>query len=215
MSTGNGFGAAGKHLTTDFGEVVASRNTGSPKKKTSTKTVPYMSGFYDFSKVYGALAYESREVTYAIDLIGDDREDLQDRKGALTEWLLGIHDEEISDDDTPGWHFVGSCSSVGWEESEDGEGGTLSVTFLCQPFLEADEDTTQTLQAGAGTVSNSGQAVNPTAKTASGTATILLGGITQSVSDTPRRLSAQLLPGDNAVTVTGEPVTLSWREKRM
>lgn len=215
MSTGNGFSAAGKHLTTDFGEVVASRNTGAPEKKTSTKTVPYMSGFYDFSKVYGALAYESREVTYTIDLIGDDREDLQDRKSALMEWLLGIHDEEIADDDIPGWHFVGSCSSVDWDESEDGESGTLSVTLLCQPFLVADEETTQTLSAGDGTVTLTGQPVNPTAKTASGTATIVLGGITQSVSDTPRRLTAQLQPGSNSVTVTGEAVTLSWNELRI
>lgn len=213
--TGNGFAAAGKHLTTDFGECVASRNTGSPEKKTSTKTVPYMSGFYDFSKVYGALAYESREVTYTIELMGDDREDLQDRKSAIMAWLLGIHDEEISDDDMPGWHFVGSCESVDWDESEDGESGTLDVTFLCQPFMEADEDTTQTVAVGSGTVQNDGQTVNPTAQTTSGSATIILGGVTQSVSTTPTRLSGQLLPGTNDVQVTGNPVTLSWRERRM
>lgn len=215
MSTGNGFGAAGKHLTTDFGECVASRNTGSPEKKTSTKTVPYMSGFYDFSRVYGALAYESREVTYEIDLIGDDREDLQDRKSAIMAWLLGIHDEEITDDDIPGWHFVGSCQSADWEETEDGEGGTISVTFLCQPFIEADEDTEQTVAVGSGTVQNDGQTVNPMASTASGSATITLGGVMQSVSTTPQRLSGQLLPGSNAVTVTGSPVTLSWRKQRI
>lgn len=215
MSTGNGFSAAGKHLTTDFGECVASRNTGAPSKKTSTKTVPYMSGFYDFSKVYGALAYESREVTYTIDLIGDDREDLQDRKSAIMAWLLNIHDEEISDDDMPGWHFVGSCQSAEWEETEDGEGGTITATFLCQPFIEADEDTEVSVSTGSSSVQNDGQTVNPTASTAMGTATITLGGVKQTVGTTPQRLSGQLLPGSNAVNVTGNAVMLSWREQRI
>lgn len=214
VPVGDGFRAGAYHLS-DFGQCIASRNTGAPEKKTSTKTVPYMSGFWDFSKVYGALAYESREVTYTIELLGESRQDLQDQKSALMAWLLEIHDEPIYDDDIPGFHFVGSCSGVDWDEGEEGESGTLTVKFLCQPFLEADDDTTVTVPVGSGTVNNPGQTVNPTAKTASGSATIILGGVTQSVSTTPTRLSGQLLPGDNPVTVSGAEVTLSWRQQRL
>ena len=204
----------GKALS-DFGECVASRNTGAPEKKTSTVTVPHMSGFWDFSKIYGALAYESREVTYTIQLLGDDRADLQDRKSALMTWLLATHDQAIYDDDIKGWHFVGSCQSCDWKEGDEGESGTITATLLCQPFLYADEATTASVPEGAQVVSNPGEAVNPMAAAASGTATVTLGGVTQSVTTTPTRLVGQLVPGDNNVTVSGGTVTLTWYETRI
>ena len=212
--TGYGFKVGSMSLA-DFGQCVASRETGVPEKKLVTKTVPHMSGFYDFSKVYGSIAYESREQVYNIDLMGDDREDLQRQRSDLLTWLSTVHDEDIWDEDMPGWHLHGSFSEADWEEAEDGESGTLSVTFLCQPFLVADEDTTQTVEVGEAVVTNEGQTAPVYASTSSGTATILLGGVSQSVGTTRQRLSAQLQPGDNAVKVTGAAVTLAWREQRL
>lgn len=210
----NGFTIGSKSLS-DFGQCIASRNTGSPEKKSSTKTVPYMSGFYDFSKLYGAIAFESRELTYSIELLGDDRADLQEQKSELLGWLSQVHDEDIKDEDIDGWHFHGSFSDASWDEGEEGESGTLEVTFLCHPFMISDEESTQTVAIGSGTVTNNGMPVNPTASVASGTGTIALGGITQSVGTTPVRLSAQLLTGSNSVTVSGSDVTLKWREERV
>lgn len=209
-----GFTIGSKSLS-DFGQCVASRDTGTPEKKSSTKTVPYMSGFYDFSEIYGAIAFESREVSYSIELIGDDREDLQEQKSELLNWLAVVHDEDIHDEDTPGWHFHGSFDSADWDEDESGESGTLDVTFLCHPFLIADEESSQTVAVGSGTVSNGGMSVNPYASVESGTGSIKLNGITQGVGTTPIRLTAQLLPGDNAVEVTGADVTLTWNEQRL
>lgn len=215
VPVGDGFRAGSHHLA-DFGQCIASRSTGAPDKKTSTVTVPHMSGFWDFSKVYGELAYESREVSYTIELIGEDRADLQDQKSALMAWLLEVHDEPIYDDDIPGWHFVGSCSECEWDEGEEGESGTLTATFLCQPFLYRDDETTLEMQVGDGqTVSNAGMAAEVTAVASEGTATITLGGIKQSVSTTPQRLVARLMPGDNAVSVSGAAVTLRWNETRI
>ena len=212
--TGYGFKVGSMSLA-DFGQCVASRETGVPEKKMVTKTVPHMSGFYDFSKLYGAVAYESREQTYSIDILGEGREDLQAQRSDLLTWLSTIHDEDIFDEDMPGWHLHGSFSGADWSEAEDGESGTLSVTFLCQPFLVADDETTQVVEAGEAVVTNAGQTTAVTASTASGTATVVLGGVSQSVSTTPQRLSAQLQPGDNTVKVTGSAVTLSWREQRL
>lgn len=209
-----GLTIGGKSLA-DLGQCIASRSTGTPERKGATATVPGMSGFYDFSKLGGAVAYESREVTYTIEMIGDDREDLQDQKTEVLEWLSQVVAEEISDDDTPGRHFVGSFDSADWDEGDDGESGTLEVTFLCHPFLVADEETTQALSVGANTVSNSGQPVRPTAKTSSGSATVTIGGVSQSVSTTPVTLTAQLMSGDNSVQVSGAAVTLSWRVESM
>ena len=204
----------GGRALADMGLCVASRSTGAPKKKTSTVTVPHMSGFWDFSKVTGELAYESREVTYRIELL-DDRDDLQEVKSELMGWLLEVHDEDIYDDDVPGWHFHGSCSSCEWEESDDGEFGAVSVTFLCQPFLISDDVTTETVEVGGQVVSNPGRTAEVTAQTQGGTATITIGGLQQSVTSDPARLVARLAPGDNEIKVTGEAVTLTWRETRL
>lgn len=212
---GDGVEVAGKHsYYSDLLQCVSTRDTGAPEKKLSTKTVPYMSGFYDFSKVYGAIAYESREVSYSFDVIGS-REEVQAQKSALMNWLADAHDCDIYDDDIPDWHFHGSLSSMDWSEDDSGESGTLEVTFLCHPFLIADSETSQSLAAGSRTVTIDGQPVNPTAKTSSGAATITIGGIQQSVSTTPTRLTAQLMPGSNSLTISGGTVQLTYREQKL
>ena len=208
----DGFKAHGKHSYFDMGCCIAARDTGTPEKKSVTATVPYMSGFYDLSKLYGAIAFEARQLMYRFEFVEDTREELQRKKSQFLEWLSQVHDEEIADDDIPGRHFIGSLSEWEFEEGEEGQSGSLEVTFNCQPFLEADEDTTKTCNAGSNTVTVEGQAVNAYAKTNSGTATIRIGGVTQSVGTTEIRLSVQLQPGDNAVTVTGSPVVLRWKE---
>lgn len=208
----DGFKTHGKHSYFDMGCCIAARDTGTPEKKSVTATVPYMSGFYDLSKLYGAIAFEARQLMYRFEFVEDSREELQQKKSQFLEWLSQVHDEEIADDDIPGRHFIGSLSEWEFEEGEEGQSGSLEVTFNCQPFLEADEDTTKTCNAGSNTVTVEGQAVNAYAKTSSGTATIQIGGVTQSVGTTEIRLSVQLQPGDNAVTVTGSPVTLRWKE---
>lgn len=208
----DGFKTHGKHSYFDMGCCIAARDTGTPEKKSVTATVPYMSGFYDLSKLYGAIAFEARQLMYRFEFVTDTREELQQKKSQFLEWLSQVHDEEIADDDIPGRHFIGSLSEWEFEEGEEGQSGSLEVTFNCQPFLEADEDTTKTCNAGSNTVTVEGQAVNAYAKTNSGTATIQIGGVTQSVGTTEIRLSVQLQPGDNAVTVTGSPVVLRWKE---
>lgn len=208
----DGFRTHGKHSYFDMGCCIAARDTGTPEKKSVTATVPYMSGFYDLSKLYGAIAFEARQLMYRFEFVEDSRDELQQRKSQFLEWLSQVHDEEIADDDIPGRHFIGSLSEWEFEEGEEGQSGSLEVTFNCQPFLEADEDTTKTCKAGSNTVTVNGQAVNAYAKTSSGTATIRIGGVAQSVGTTEIRLSVQLQPGDNAVTVTGSPVTLRWKE---
>ena len=207
----DGISADGQHSFWDLGGCIAARDTGVPEKKPVTATVPYMSGFYDLSDLYGAVAYDSREVMYRFEFVEDSREDLQDIKSRFLKWLANVQNAEIVDDDIPGRHLIGSFSEAEFEEGEEGESGSLEVTFLCQPFFEADEETTKTLSAGANTVTIEGQAVNAYAKSV-GTSTLQIGGVNQSVGTTEIRLSQQLKPGDNAVTVTGSAVTLRWRE---
>ena len=210
----DGFSADGKHSYYHFGQMVATRDLGVPQKKSITKTVPFMSGFYDFSNLYGGIAYESREVSYGFNLLGESREDLQEQKSAMMEWLSNIHDAEIRDDDLPGWHFIGSFDSASWSEGDEGESGTLEVTFLCQPFMEADSDTEIELSIGTQTVTNDGQPVNPVVSVESGTATITINGFVQQVTG-EARLSVQLPHGDTSVKVEGAVAILKWKEARI
>ena len=213
-SGSDGIIANDRHSFHDLGQCIASRNTGAPEKKAITKTVPFMSGFYDFSDLYGGIAYESREISYSFELLGDSREDLQRQKSELMEWLSYVHDTEIRDDDIPGWHFIGSFSGYSWDETADGESGTLEVTFLCQPFMEADDETSKALAIGTHTVTNDGQPVNPVVSVASGTAKITINGFVQSVTG-ETRLSVQLPHGDTSVKVEGAAATLKWKEARI
>lgn len=205
----DGFRVGRRHSFWTEGQCIASSNSGAPEKKSSTKTVPYMSGFYDFSAVYGAVAFESRELQYRFEMVGEDMADLQEQKSALLNWVATIQDQDIYDDTVPGRHYRGSFDSADWEEGDEGESGALDVTFLCQPFLIDDDYTTAQCPVGTTTVTNGGESVNPTAVPSDGTATVKINGAAQQIS-AETRLSIQLAPGDNEVEVSGSDVTLKW-----
>ena len=211
----DGFKVSGKHNFWDFASCVAFSDSGRPEKKFVTATVPYMSGFYDLSKIYGAIAYESRDVSYTFELLGDDMDDLQRQKTNLLDWLGLVHDEPIYDDTQPNYHYVGSFYEADWEEDETGESGTLTVTFKCQPFLIADRATEESLSVGTHTVVNNGQQVSVFAKANSGSATVKINGVIQAVTTTEQRLTAQLQPGENEVVVTSNSVTLRYYERHL
>ena len=211
----DGFKVSGKHNFWDFASCIASSDSGKPEKKFVTATVPYMSGFYDLSKIYGAIAYESRDVSYTFEILGDDMDDLQRQKTNLLDWLGLVHDEPIYDDTQPNYHYVGSFYEADWEEDETGESGTLTVTFKCQPFLIADRATEESLSVGTHTVVNHGQQVSVFAKANSGSATVKINGVIQAVTTTEQRLTAQLQPGENEVVVTSNSVTLRYYERHL
>lgn len=192
----------------DFGAMISSRNTGTPTKRNATVSVPFMSGFYDFSAIYGAVAFEDREIEYTFDLIGS-RSEVQASKTLLLDWLSNAHDVDIYDTDMIGWHFHGSFESAEWDEDDSGEKGSLTVTFICQPFIESDEFTMFQLEEGSNKVFNRGKPVNPMV---SGTGSITINNTVQSVSENEITLSTQLMPGENTITVTGGPLILRYRE---
>lgn len=201
------------HSFDDFGQCVASRDSGTPSKKMATKTVPFMNGFYDFSKIYGSLAFESREVKYVFDLIGCDSHDLQMQRSELLDWLSAVHNEDIFDDELHGYHFHGSFSEASWTEAEDGESGQLEVTFLCHPFLIADDYTELHLAVGTHSIVNINQTVNPIAVPDSGSATVKIGEYSQAVT-AETKLNIPLVTGENSVQVSGNAITLKWLEER-
>ncbi|MBR3689851.1 MAG: hypothetical protein IKL97_01960 [Eggerthellaceae bacterium] len=206
-----GISANGKHSSSDFGNPYAWSKIGDPKKKVIRETVPYMSGYYDFSRLYGGVAYESREIVYAFDLIEDDPATLHESVTAFVNWLHGIYETEIRDDEIRGYHFRGTCDECEPDYDESGLAATIEATFTCYPFRIADEETSVDLAAGESTVANSGMRVLVTGVT-EGSTTITVGSMSQSFSG-EIDLDIVLEHGDNTVTVEGSPCTIKWREE--
>lgn len=213
MTNSNGIRIGKLHSHDDFGQCIASRDSGVPTKKMATKTVPFMNGFYDFSKIYGSLAYESREVTYVFDIVGENRCDLQEQRSDFLDWLTSVHNADIYDDDLNGYHFHGSFSEASWTEAEDGESGQIEVKFLCHPFLIADDYTEIDLSVGTHTIVNINQTVNPVAVPETGAATVKIGEYSQAISS-ETQLSIPLVAGENTIQVSGNAITLKWLEER-
>ena len=173
--------------------------------------MPYMSGYYDFSRLYGGVAYESRENVYAFDLIADDPASLHESVTEFVNWLHGIHETEIRDDEIAGYHFMGTCDECEPDYDESGLAATIEATFTCYPFRIADEETSVDLAVGENTVTNHGMRVLVTG-VSEGSSTITVGNISESFSG-EAELDVALEPGENTVTVEGSACTIKWREE--
>lgn len=133
MSYNDGIRVGGKHSFEDFGLVFNSREIGYPEKQSIRKTVPFMNGFYDYTKLYGEPAWGERIISYTFDVIGFTVEEMEAERVAVVNWLCNVHDEDIFDDAFPDYHFHGSFDSI--SPSEDGEQATITFSFVCYPFM--------------------------------------------------------------------------------
>lgn len=201
MSLHDGIRAGGKHSYEDFGLEIASREIGLPEKKSIRKTVPFMSGFYDFTTLNGAPAWGERQIKYAFDLIGATVEEMDAERTEVVNWLCNLHDVDIFDDSIPDYHFRGSYDS--YSLSEDGEHVELTVVFVCYPFMLSNTPSVSTVYESASvTIANSGRPASPTISSAQA-AIIAAGGQQKSVPPVSNYKAGLMLgAGNNIVTVT-------------
>ena len=129
-----GITIGGIHSYKDKGLTLHEREIGSKEKKIITETIPYMNGFYDFSKMYGKILFEKREVTYTFERIFSSQENLTAGIFSIENWLNKTHNEAIYDDEMEGKHWIGSFKDIDMQEEEYKL--TVKVTFLCQPDPE-------------------------------------------------------------------------------
>lgn len=174
MSYKDGIRIGSKHSFEDFGLVLNNREIGYPEKISIRKTVPYMNGFYDYTKLYGAPAWGPREITYTFDVIGFTVEEMEAERVPVVNWLCNVHDEDIFDDAFPDYHFRGSFDSI--SSSEDGEQATLAFTFVCHPFMIKNvPDSHALIEDGALSIVNNGQPTMLKVATTGGV-TVSMGG---------------------------------------
>ena len=178
------------------------------------QTVPFMNGYYDFSALNGAPAWGERTLEYAFDVTNDSPVELDHFVSYVLDWLGNIHDVDIYDDTTYGYHWHGSYNnaSVKWDDS--GQHAEISVSFLVHPFKIANEPTQYYMTAGSYTVTNLGMSVAPIVKS-DAIAAIQIGNFVSSIpAGEEIRLEIDLERGDNTVLVTGDgTVTFSFYEE--
>lgn len=213
MNMTDGIRINGKHSYGDFGLYLKSRNIGLPEKKSIRETVAFMNGYYDFSALNGAPAWNERVVEYAFDVVNDTPADLDFFVSYVLDWLGNVHDADIFDDTVFGYHWHGSYkeAKVVWDET--GLHAEIAVSFVVHPFKIANEAKVHVLTDGTHTIINSGMAVAPYAKSDEDAA-IQLGSYVSSIpANKEIQLEIDLERGENTLLVTGGTVTLSYFEE--
>lgn len=195
-----GITISGMHSYYDFGLNVASRKIDLPPKNSIRKTIPFMSGFYDFTRINGGICWGARTISYTFDIVGATVEEMDAKRTEVVNWLCNQHDVDIYDDTIPDYHFHGSYDSA--SQSEDGEKSELTVTFICYPFMIENELRIAYSNEADATFmfNNIGQPVRPIVETAQ-SCSVKIRDVIQTVPDGETRLSLVLPTGETEVQI--------------
>lgn len=216
MSMSDGIRINGKHSYGDFGLYLKSRKIGLPEKKSIRQTVPFMNGYYDFSALNGAPAWNERIIEYSFDVTNDNPVDLDFFVSYVLDWLCTVQDTDIHDDTVYGYHWHGSYSEANVEWDDTGMHAEISVSFVVHPFKIANAPTTRSMTAGTYTINNPGMAVAPYVKSTASAAIQIGSYVTSIPANVEMQLEIDLVRGDNTILVTGEgTLTFSFYQEVM
>lgn len=191
MEYAEGIKINGLHSFVDFGLSIAKRQIDLPPKTSIRKKIPFMNGFYDFSKINGDICWSERQIKYTFDIIGETVQEMDAKRTEVANWLCNLHDVDIYDDTLPDYHFHGSFDAI--SQSEDAEKSELTVTFICYPFM-IENMPTEIYVGGDFTVTNRGQSVVPFLNSSQDT-TVTINGVTQRVQAGDTKLALVLPHG--------------------
>lgn len=204
------------HSYRDFGLEIKYRIIGLPEKKSIRQTVPFMNGYYDFSALNGAAAWDERLIEFGFDVIGDTPQALELEVSKVLDWLCNVQDEDIFDDTLTRFHWHGSYDDCEVTYDDSGEHAEITVSFVVHPFKIADEPTEYTMTAGTHTIVNHGMVVAPYVLS-DAAAAIQIGTYVSSIpANEEIQLEIDLARGENTIIVTGEgSVILRYYEEVM
>lgn len=103
-----------------------------PEKIEHIKTLPYMSGEYNFDKIIGYPTYGPRQIVYTCQLIEESSRHLDDVITSLENCLMQPVEGILQDTGTPTYHYIAECKSI--VPAESGEYAELTITFKAYPF---------------------------------------------------------------------------------
>lgn len=193
-----------KHSYHDFGLYIKTRNVSLPEKKSIRQTVPFMSGYYDFTALNGAPAWDERTIEYSFDVIAPTPQELEREMTKIIDWACNAHEVDIYDDVMVGYHWRGSyeSSSIAWDDS--GQQAELSLSFVVHPFKIADMPTKYNMKAGTYKIENLGMTVAPIAYCETSAAIQIGTYVTAIPAGEVVTLEIDLERGENTVVVTGD-----------
>ena len=204
MSMTDGIRIKDLHSYRNFGLYIKYRIIGLPEKKSIRQTVPFMNGYYDFSALNGAAAWNERLIEFGFDVIGDTPQALEQEVGKVLDWLCNVHDEDIFDDTLTRFHWHGSYDACEVSYDESGEHAEIKVSFVVHPFKIADEPTVYTMTAGTHKVVNMGMAVAPYVSSNASAAVQIGTYVTSVPANEVVQLEIDLERGENTVIVAGD-----------
>lgn len=199
--------AGGKASYEDFGASVASRSISPPAKKSIRESVPFSNRTYDFSAINGEIYWNDCDLEYTLEIIADNPEMLEDKKTALSGWLMNLVDAEIIDPYISGYHFVGTFDSLSYADEEHMCKTTASAKFKAYPYKIANAATLFKYALAAGesksvaVVNNSSHRITPTLTT-DAAVEIVSGGTTyRATAGTFNDEKFKLAAGVNMLTI--------------
>lgn len=200
MAYHEGIAISGLHSYYDFGLNINSRKIDLPPKNSIRKTIPFMNGYYDFTKINGGISWGARTISYTFDIVGATVEEMDAKRTEVVNWLCNQHDVDIYDDTIPDYHFHGSYDTN--SQSEDGEKSELTVNFVCYPFMIENEPRIVYINGEDVTVTlkNGGQPVKPIIETEQA-CVVTIGNMMQSVSAGETQIAVVLPSGETKVSV--------------
>lgn len=209
MAYTDGITINGVHSYADMGLHISGRKIDLPSKRIIRKTVPFMNGSYNFTKLNGDVTWGDRTISYTFDIIGETVEEMDAKRTEVVNWFCNMDEVDIYDDTIPDYHFHGSYETP--SQNEDAEKTELTITFNCYPFMIANEPQSMYI-GGEFTVTNTGQAVRPYLE-ASQAAAITIGGMSQSAPAGETRLALTLPSGEVRANIAKENEMRSpWQE---
>lgn len=134
MSFTDGILIGSSHSYRTYGLQIKSRKIGLPEKKSIRQTVPFMTGYYDFTRLNGDMAWSERIIEYTFDLLEDTPQRLETKIMDFLGWIVVVHEESIHDDVTPDYHWYGSYESSEVNYDESGLQAEIKISFVVYPF---------------------------------------------------------------------------------
>lgn len=202
------------HSYRDFDVYIKTRNIGLPEKKSIRQTVPFYNGYYDFSALNGAPAWNERIVAYTFDVMGTSPQITDKEVSRILDWLCNVHDADIYDDTMAFYHWHGSYDSCSLAWDDNGEHVELTVSFAVHPFKIADSPTEYRMTAGEYIINNMGMAVAPIVYSNAAAGIQIGTHVTAIPAGESVTLEVDLERGENAIIVSGDgEVILSFYEE--
>lgn len=110
------------------------RSAPTPSEKEAIESIPFMQGAFDFSMIMGERVFTNRSVSYTFHLYEEDYDTRKFSQTAFENELMRKGRVKLTDTYSPGYYFLGKCTSVDTQDDHEYKRLIVSAEFDCYPF---------------------------------------------------------------------------------